>query len=1058
MSGAALDDGQPAAPLPQLRLAVAFTGGVSLAVWMGGMAREMNLLLAASRIRRGETVADTTASGRRVRDGYAALLDVLGVDVSMDVLSGTSAGGINAVILGLANVQRFDLDGLRELWFTEGSLGGLLRNPADKQAPSLLYGDKSLLTGLRDGLAKLARQGSANPAAAQDPTRVFITTTLLAGEASRFTDGYGTLVNDIDHHGLFSFSSADLTPGNVPALALAARCSASFPVAFEPGLIPVGSDGGDGHPDMAVFSNAQTTQFAADGGLLANRPLAPALQAVFDRPANREVRRVLAFVVPLVGGPGVPRANLTLADTPDLPHALAADMTALTSQTISADLAAITAHNQQVQSRNDTRQQLAVLGTQLDRLGAPFYPSYRARRANQLARVTADEVMTRATAGRRAADGRPAGFGADAERAQQAAASAALGVLPAELPGVGDYSAMNAAGREALDDARATVLAVLSRAYPLVPAGGQRTLGRLRLSVSQAMPARPEPAPADTVDRVLGPAPPPGAQPGLAAPADQAAAAVAQARLGANMADGGSGQPWRDLAAVLLGLRTLLPDLSQVAGDEPGAAVAFVTDLLRYLTGPAGGDWVDTVAARLFDLHVARYVMQPDGVVADQALELIQMSSDTRTSLDPRTLAQEKLTGLQLHHFGAFCKASWRANDWMWGRLDGAGWLVHMLLDPGRLHALATAADDPDRFRTELRARLEQIAGSPAPPGVWTPFPAQGGHPPVPAELDFLTAAQPPPPPVSLPVTAMWVASGLQRIIAAEELPHVAEQVGVDAAQGGDEAAARAFLAAYHGAADPVPAGAAAAGAAGHYPVLPDDKAAAVLHACRIPAETISGQVGSQLFTQTVTRAAAVAVKTVDLGRGTPHFLRPVLTGARTVTTLAWRVTCVGPAARYPLFAGLGLILLGALASTSTVNVLSAAGLAAVLAGLLLVAVGAARRIILALGIVTVAAGAALAAAAYIPVLRSHLFPWLEKTVLPSLAKHPAQWAILVLFVLLPPLWTIVAIIQRLARRGPARSPVPATAAAPPPSPVSSGRPPSAQPDPAPAAGHTAPR
>ena len=273
MSGAALDDGQPAAPPPQLRLAVAFTGGVSLAVWMGGMAREMNLLLAASRIRRGETVADTTESGRRVRDGYAALLDVLDVDVSMDVLSGTSAGGINAVILGLANVQRFDLDGLRELWFTEGSLGGLLRNPADKQAPSLLYGDKSLLTGLRDGLAKLARQESANPAAAQDPTRVFITTTLLAGEASRFTDEYGTLVHDIDHHGLFSFSSADLTPGNVPALALAARCSASFPVAFEPGLIPVGSDGGDGHPDMAVFSNAQTTQFAADGGLLANRPL-----------------------------------------------------------------------------------------------------------------------------------------------------------------------------------------------------------------------------------------------------------------------------------------------------------------------------------------------------------------------------------------------------------------------------------------------------------------------------------------------------------------------------------------------------------------------------------------------------------------------------------------------------------------------------------------------------------------------------------------------------------------------------------------------------------------
>ena len=655
---------------------------------------------------------------------------------------------------------------------------------------------------------------------------MFLTTTLLAGAASRFTDEYGTLVRDIDHHGLFSFSSAELTPANVPALALAARCSASFPVAFEPGLIPVGTDGGDGHPDMAAFSNAQATQFAADGGLLMNRPLGPALQAVFDRPAESEVRRVLAFVVPQTGGPTVPRPRLTVADTPDLPAALAADLTALTAQTISADLAAIAAHNQQVRSRNDTRQQLAVLGVQLDRLAAPFYGNYRDRRAARIARAAADEVLTQTTPGHRAADGRPAGFGADAEQATAAATAAVLAALPAALPAVGDYGAMSAAGREALDDARATVLAVLSRAYQLVPPAGQRTLGRLRLSVSQAMPPRPEPTPADTVARVLGAPPPNGAAPAAtAATAASQTASAAQAMLGANMTGGGSGLPWRDLAAVLLGLRSLLPGLDATnavappgdaatgpPGDLPADTGGYVTDLLRYLTGPAGGDWVDTVAVRLFDLHVARYVMQPDGLLADQALELIQMSADTRTSLDPRTLAAEKLTGLQLHHFGAFCKASWRANDWMWGRLDGAGWLVHTLLDPQRLYQLVTGAGDPDAFRAELRGTLERIAGSPAPPGVWTPFPARDGHPPAPAELDFLTATQPPPPPVSLPVTAIWVASGLQRIIAGEELAYVAEQVGADAAQGGDEGPARAFLAAYRAAAGTGTAGTGTAG------------------------------------------------------------------------------------------------------------------------------------------------------------------------------------------------------------------------------------------------------
>jgi patatin-related protein len=1004
-------------PPSELRLAVAFTGGVSLAVWMGGMAREMNLLLAASRIRRGESVADTSEQGRKVRDGYGALLDLLNVDCSMDVLSGTSAGGINAVILGLANVQRFDLDGLRELWFDEGSLGHLLRDPTDKQIGSLLYGDRGLLQGLRTGLDKLAGAWPGNPAPGEDPTRVFITTTLLTGQASRFTDEYGTLVRDIDHHGLFSFTSAQLTRGNLPALALAARCSASFPVAFEPGLVPIGTDGGEGHPDMAPFTGAQVAQFAADGGLLANRPLGPALQAVFDRAADRDVRRVLAFVVPVLGGSGLPAGKLTLADTPDLAAALRADVTAMLSQSISADLAAITAHNQQVHARIDARQQLAVLGAQMERLGAPFYGSYRAQRAGAVARAASDEVIKRMTAGRRAADGRPAGFGADAEHAWDAANTAAKGALPPHLPAVGDYDGMKAAGREALDDGRATVLAVLSRAFQLVPsAQGKLALGELRAQASEAMPDRPEPSQADTVTRALDATPQaPAAVPGAATPAGPAAGA-ARALLDANMAAGPSRQPWRDLATVVIRVRDLLPAPGApgaapdgAAGNAPDSAGAFVWDLLIYLTGPAGGNPADTVAARLFDLHVARYVMQPDGVVADQALELVQMSSDTRTNLDRRTLAGEKLTGLQLHHFGAFYKASWRANDWMWGRLDGAGWLVHVLLDPRRLRELAAEAPDPAAFLADLRARLQQIAGGPAPPGVWEPFPPQAGRPGAAAEMDFLTATTPPPP-ISLPVTAMWVAAGLQRLIAGEELAHVAEQIDKDTKAGAEEATARAFVSAYHNA--------TGAAAGGSYPVVPDAKATEVLHACQVSAEKLTSEIGTKLFTQTVTRAAAVSVKAVDMGKAMPSFLRPVLTGARTVTSLAYRVTSIGPAARYPLFAGLALIALGVLASTSTINLLSAAGLVAVLAGLLLVAVGAARRIVLALAVVTVAAGAALAAAAYIPVLRDHLFPWLEKTAVPSLAIHPAQWAILVVFVLLPPLWTIAVIIQRLTRRG----------------------------------------
>jgi hypothetical protein len=168
-----------------------------------------------------------------------------------------------------------------------------------------------------------------------------------------------------------------------------------------------------------------------------------------------------------------------------------------------------------------------------------------------------------------------------------------------------------------------------------------------------------------------------------------------------------------------------------------------------------------------------------------------------------------------------------------------------------------------------------------------------------------------------------------------------------------------------------------------------------------------------------------VSVKAAGTGKAVPRPVRPVLAGARTVTMLAYRVACVGPAAQFPLFAGLALIALGVLASTSTISVLSAAGLAALLAGLLLVGVGAARKILLTLTIIVVAACAVLAAAAYIPFARDHLFPWLERHAVPGLAKHPAEWAILVLFVLLPPLSMIVGGIKRVLLRRATKLPTP---------------------------------
>src|SRR5262249_2207880 len=151
-----------------------------------------------------------------------------------------------------------------------------------------------------------------------------------------------------------------LGAGGAPALtelALAARCSASFPAAFEPSFVPINAQIAAGasvpeRPNMAAFANMTRSQWAAAGGLLANPPLTPLLAKVFSQPANGQVRRVLAFVVP--DGGGAPRTTPQVVAGDDWTHpptmagALKADLGAQQSQSIASDLQAARTHNERI--------------------------------------------------------------------------------------------------------------------------------------------------------------------------------------------------------------------------------------------------------------------------------------------------------------------------------------------------------------------------------------------------------------------------------------------------------------------------------------------------------------------------------------------------------------------------------------------------------------------------------------------------------------------------------------------------------------------------------------
>lgn len=133
------------------------------------------------------------------------------------------AGGINAALLASSRVTGSDLGGIRDLWLDLGALTELLRDPRDKKTPSLLYGDERIFAALAKRLPKLATgpfPPTTFPEAARTPsTTLYITTTLLAGETSRFTDSFGTLVQDVDRRGLFTFTETDLArPDTAPAI------------------------------------------------------------------------------------------------------------------------------------------------------------------------------------------------------------------------------------------------------------------------------------------------------------------------------------------------------------------------------------------------------------------------------------------------------------------------------------------------------------------------------------------------------------------------------------------------------------------------------------------------------------------------------------------------------------------------------------------------------------------------------------------------------------------------------------------------------------------------
>ncbi len=323
--------------LIELRLALVCYGGVSLAIYMHGVTKELEKLVRASRALEEHPDRKPDGSEKAYWEALAQRRQERGnvrTRVVIDVIAGTSAGGINGIFLAKALAHDLSQESLANLWFEKGDVkklgGGALRIPFKLgrialsflpkiTAKAPLDGDR-MYRWLLEALDEMDAGGAGGSLMPADHLlELFVTTTDYYGARQWLSLDDPPFARERRHRHVLPFGfqagghADDFGAADNPLLAFSARATSSFPGAFPPIDLENMADNlrkiGRTAPDFAAvekrFFRPYTllgekpgnTSFI-DGGALDNYPFDHAIAAIERRPAASQVERRLLYIQP----------------------------------------------------------------------------------------------------------------------------------------------------------------------------------------------------------------------------------------------------------------------------------------------------------------------------------------------------------------------------------------------------------------------------------------------------------------------------------------------------------------------------------------------------------------------------------------------------------------------------------------------------------------------------------------------------------------------------------------------------------------------------------------